>query len=552
MKEKARVGLIIDNKDQSRQLKELIEMSRESDVYEISHLIVQNLPKVSTVQLFKKNGILKFLSILSFNFISKIEEFYLKSKSQNKKFATFFKKYNIDEFGLPIFNVYPKISQSGFVFKYSNEDLEKIKIEKIDILVRCGSGILKGEILNVCKKGIISFHHGDNKVNRGSPPGFWEVLERHKSTGFIIQILTEELDGGEILFKGNIATSNLYTLNKIKLYRKSNIFMHKTLESLFQEAIKKRFYDKHPYSHLLYKLPSLTNQFKYLFITGLYLIKKLKRKFFGKYSWGVAYQFVDDWKNVTLWKSKIIKNPPNRFLADPFIITNENKHFCFLENYSYKSKKGAISVYEIEPSGEKSLGIALEENFHLSYPFLLKDKGILYMCPETSKARDIRIYKCLDFPLNWKLEKVLMTNVDAADTSIFKYQSKWWMMTNIDSSNNGDHDSELHIFSSDELLSNSWTPHILNPVIFDSERARNGGLIAHNNEFYRVFQKQGFDLYGEAFGVAKITSLNQEKYEEEIKFEITPNFIKNSIGTHTLNFENGLLATDFFTYGKVK
>ena len=66
---------------------------------------------------------------------------------------------------------------------------------------------LKGEILNICRLGIISFHHGDNNFNRGGPPGFWEVFNREPSTGFIIQRLTEEIDGGDVIFKGKITTS---------------------------------------------------------------------------------------------------------------------------------------------------------------------------------------------------------------------------------------------------------------------------------------------------------------------------------------------------------
>ena len=69
------------------------------------------------------------------------------------------------------------------------EDIENIKKLNLDLLIRGGSGILQGNILNTCPLGIISFHHGDNRWNRGSPPAFWEVYFKKPSTGFIIQIL---------------------------------------------------------------------------------------------------------------------------------------------------------------------------------------------------------------------------------------------------------------------------------------------------------------------------------------------------------------------------
>ena len=65
-----------------------------------------------------------------------------------------------------------------------------------------------------------------------------------------------------------------------------------------------------------------------------------KRK---KLLWNVAYQYVDDWKDVSLRKSKIIPNPKNSFIADPFLFRFEEKDFCFVEEYDFKFNKGHIS-----------------------------------------------------------------------------------------------------------------------------------------------------------------------------------------------------------------
>ena len=40
----------------------------------------------------------------------------------------------------------------------------------------------KGKILDIFHFGILSFHHGDNRVIRGGPSGFWEVLNNHPSS----------------------------------------------------------------------------------------------------------------------------------------------------------------------------------------------------------------------------------------------------------------------------------------------------------------------------------------------------------------------------------
>ena len=86
------------------------------------------------------------------------------------------------------------------VYRYTETDLKLISDRNLDLLIRGGSGILKGDVLSAAKRGILSFHHGDNDWNRGGPAGFWEVFQKKSTTGFVLQLLTEELDGGKILF----------------------------------------------------------------------------------------------------------------------------------------------------------------------------------------------------------------------------------------------------------------------------------------------------------------------------------------------------------------
>ena len=56
----------------------------------------------------------------------------------------------------------------------------------------------------------------------------------------------------------------------------------------------------------------------------------------------------------------------------------------------------------------KFLGPVLEENFHLSFPYIFEYKDKIFMCPETHQKKEIRIYICEDFPLKWKFHKTLI------------------------------------------------------------------------------------------------------------------------------------------------
>ena len=297
----------------------------------------------------------------------------------------------------------------------------------------------------------------------------------------------------------------------------------------------------------MYKYPNIFNFIYYIFITTRTFFSKLLRKImFKEYVWNVAFQFTESWKNVTLHKSNIIKNPNGRYLADPFVIKRNDSHFCFVEDYSFKQKRACISVYEInDNSNYKHLGTCLKESFHLSYPYLFEYKGDLYMCPETNEINEIRLYICLEFPLKWKYHCTLMNSVSAADTNIFLFDKKWWMLCNLSSSKIKDHNNELHLFSSKNPLSSDWFPHKLNPIILDSRKARNGGLIFDGDNIFRTYQTQGFNLYGQSMGVSSIEEINDNTYKEKNLFSIKPNFFPNTIGTHTYNYSQGLLVFDY-------
>jgi hypothetical protein len=174
------------------------------------------------------------------------------------------------------------------------------------------------------------------------------------------------------------------------------------------------------------------------------------------------------------------------------------------------------------------------------------------MCPETADIREIRLYKCREFPLQWHFHKTLIKDVSAVDSNIFRFKGRWWLLTNIDSADMGELCSELHVYYSDAFDSDAWTPHPNNPVVFDSERARNGGFFQVGENLFRVFQIQGFDRYGESMGIARIKDLGTETFDEETVSKIVPRFAPKIIGTHSFSYHNGLLAIDFLKVGQVR
>ena len=546
---KKRVGIILDSTSISKQLMDLISISKKSENYEITALVINNVQHkkrnigLQIASYIKRRGLQKFISNAVFKFVCKMESTVLKRMT---KFNNFNSSSQLNKEDFVSINVNPKISKSGLVYRYEHEDIKRIKELNLDLLIRGGSGILRGDILDACPNGVISFHHADKDINRGSPPGFWEVYDRSARTGFVIQRLKDELDGGDVLYKGFVSTHWFYSLNRAHLCEVANPFFHRVLEDITSESPKLKVLKKSPYSYPLYTTPTVLQTLIYLLKTSYILGSKIAIKLQGKsLRWSVAYQFSKKWNEAMLWRSQRISNPKNRFLADPFVIKKNGSHFCFVEDLDFNSNKGSISAYKITPSGYEAIGVVLEEDFHLSFPFIFEYENEIFMCPETHEKKEIRLYKCIDFPRKWEFHTTLMKNVSAADTIIFKNKDRWWLLTNIDQSCVADHSCQLHIFSSNNPMSDEWIAHENNPVIFDPLIARNGGLILSDNEIYRVFQRQGFDMYGEGSGIARITRLSSTEYVEEICSLIQPKFFEGIKGTHTYNFDSDLIVLDY-------
>ena len=178
-----KIGIIVDSTKVPWYIYDLIKWIKQNSHFTIEVLFIQNI-KNQRKPLISEN-FFKILDRFLFKIINFIEKKIIKKKypQYNKHFFKFdLKKFNIKEIDVEF-----KKFQNETSFVYDKSSIEKIKQLNLDIIIRGGSGILKGEILNCSRFGIISFHHGDNLFYRGKPSGFWEVKEKNSKTGFTIQ-----------------------------------------------------------------------------------------------------------------------------------------------------------------------------------------------------------------------------------------------------------------------------------------------------------------------------------------------------------------------------
>jgi hypothetical protein len=94
----------------------------------------------------------------------------------------------------------------GFTHRFPAQAIDAIRAHDLDVLLRFGFNILRGDVLQSARYGIWSFHHGDNEFYRGGPSHFWELVEESPLSGVILQVLSEELDAGLVLCKSLFAS----------------------------------------------------------------------------------------------------------------------------------------------------------------------------------------------------------------------------------------------------------------------------------------------------------------------------------------------------------
>lgn len=105
---------------------------------------------------------------------------------------------------------------------------------EIDVAVRFGFGILKGDILDAPEHGVLSFHHGDLRKYRGMPAGFWEFVNDETVAGVTLQRLTETLDGGSVVAYRDVDIADAHTWGEVsrRLYEASEGMLAAGIENL--------------------------------------------------------------------------------------------------------------------------------------------------------------------------------------------------------------------------------------------------------------------------------------------------------------------------------
>lgn len=246
---------------------------------------------------------------------------------------------------------------------------------------------------------------------------------------------------------------------------------------------------------------------------------------------------------------QVLMPPKDRYWADPFVLSRNGRYFVFFEELPFKAKRAHISMVEIDSAGRASRPVAvLQRDYHLSYPFLVEDDGQLYMIPESARNGTVEAWRCIDFPLRWKLERVLLPGVRCVDATFYRGPDRWWMFANVAARDSRMFDDELHLFHADRLLGD-WQPHRRNPVKSDARCARPAGqLYWKNGALHRPAQICA-PLYGSGLSINRVMRLTPHQYAERQVERILPSGRDGLYGVHTINRAGELTVIDAFRRG---
>lgn len=202
-----------------------------------------------------------------------------------------------------------------------------------------------------------------------------------------------------------------------------------------------------------------------------------------------------------------------RFYADPFLYSWRGRTFLFVEDFPFAASKAAISAAEVVGDRLAASPVpVLERPYHLSYPFVLGDAGAMYMLPEAWQSNGLELYRAVEFPWKWELDRVLIDGVALVDATPLFYQNRWWLFASSGEYGTTHHD-ELLIFHSDKLTG-PWRPHSGNPVKSDCRSARPAGRIVRRGDALFRPAQDCEDSYGAGIAWHQIVELSPTRFRE--------------------------------------
>lgn len=225
-----------------------------------------------------------------------------------------------------------------------------------------------------------------------------------------------------------------------------------------------------------------------------------------------------------------IDAPHGHFYADPMLFQHEGKTWLFVEDYLYEPNEArcilAGEVYDDGRIGPFMPVLTTER--HVSYPLVFRHENEIYMVPETSDDRMIRLYRAVHFPFVWLFEHVLFPHA-AYDTTPLYHEGTWYFFTTIPE--RGVDRRVPHLFWADSLTA-KWHLHPASPIGPQDEGRGAGPIFREDGRLIRPTQC-GRPVYGYSFSFDEVLCLDRETFSQRRLATFEPTWHRHLRGMHT-------------------
>lgn len=258
----------------------------------------------------------------------------------------------------------------------------------------------------------------------------------------------------------------------------------------------------------------------------------LTRKLFISNAWTIGFRAIgaDDEPvpgvDVSKASYQILPINDENYYADPFIFECEQGTFLFAEHMDRVRGIGSIAVSEFFDGKFSRFQDVLLESFHLSYPNVFAFGNEIFMIPESSAVKEVRLYRASRFPDKWELDSVLLSGKSYVDTSVLVCGDTITLFT---------YDFEAKESKQFDYDRNRGTVTENTAVRLVDERPAGNPITTGNGELIRPLQDCG-GYYGKGILWTKIRQGCEEKIGELYPgtYELSAR-IPRITGTHTFN-----------------
>jgi hypothetical protein len=445
---------------------------------------------------------------------------------------------------IPLLDEVPVVQLSG----RNDEIRSRIAESELDVLIWLESRPISLECDGLARLGVWYLSCGDPEQPRSDPPYWTEA-----STGHDVSTLTLEQDMGH----GNVRRPSVChlatqyglraTANAVQPLALAGAVLLRGLLDALDPEVSPQSLPVKPASRRMLPPPGNIKTASCVMLQALRAVS---------IRWGArgrsAKWFVAARNNRQLFRTcqnhfvteafHDVPSPSRSQFADPFVFEENRRNWLFVEEIPFGTSKGRLAVMELDSSGAGEPVTILDRPYHLSYPFVFRDAGNIFMIPETSANNNIQLYRATRFPFEWSLEKVLCSNVRAVDTTPLLLDGIWYFFTTSARLGN-----ETFLFWA-ESLDGEWHYHPRNPICSDVRRARGAGpLFRSGGELIRPGQDCSV-RYGYAIALNRVLKISPSDYAEELMEVIYPNWRKGLLGTHTLSSNDSFEVMDGLRY----